>query len=124
MTDVEHRLVFEYDRDHVTCEMRCYAEEGADCRLVGMDNCNCEFWNIERAHEGAAPYHQVDTVGGAEILHWMKDGGECNYCTWINESGIAEELNSERESFMIAAIPVEQVWTGDGAEWRRAGRDG
>ena len=124
MSEAEHRIEFRFDQDSVRLEAVCHAREDADCRLVGPEGCTCTSYSIERADEHSQAYHRVDTIGGAEILHWMKDGGECNYCTWINESGIVEELNSERESFMIAAIPVEQVWTGDGAEWRRAGRDG
>ena len=83
MTD--HHMTFTFDKGVVSAQFKCTAPEWSDCRLVGMDNCHCESWTIERAHEGAAPYHRVETIGGAEILHWMKDGGECNAATFINE---------------------------------------
>lgn len=119
MTD--HRMVFRFERDGVTAEMTCNAPVGADCRLIGPPGCTCESWTIERAHDAAEPFHRVDTIGGAEILHWMVDGGgECNVCTWINESGIPMELNGGRESFILAAVPVTPDWTGEDYGWTRS----
>lgn len=115
----DHRLVVEFDQDSVRLVMTCNAPHGSDCRLTGPVGCTCERWSIVRAHEDAVPYHRVDTVGGAEILHWMHDGGECNYARWINESDDLAELNEDREAFVIAAIPVEAVWDEDGPTWKR-----
>lgn len=119
MFDADHRIEVRFDRDNVRLEAVCHAPEGADCRLTGPDGCTCEAWTVERADEDSQPYHRVDTVGGAEILHWMHDGGECNVCTWLNESGEVAELNAELDEFMIASVPVEPVWEGDHFEWRR-----
>lgn len=116
----DHRLVFEFDRDSVRLTMKCFAEEGSDCRLTGPEGCTCERWKIERAHEGAVAYHEVETIGGAEILHWMHDGGECNYAVWMNKSGDLSELNEDREAFVVAAIPVEAVWNEQGPTWKRS----
>lgn len=120
MVEAEHRMEVRFDRDHVRVEMVCHAPEGADCRLIGPPGCTCDSWTIERAHEAAEPFHRVDTIGGAEILHWMHDGGECNVALWINEGGDIAELNAADEAFLIASIPVEPVWQGDHYGWKRA----
>ena len=119
MSEPDHRIELRFDQDSVHLEAVCHAREDADCRLVGPEGCTCTSYAIERADERSRPYHRVDTVGGAEILHWMKDGGECNVCLWLNESGDVAELNAEREQFLIAAMPVEPIWDGDHYKWKR-----
>lgn len=115
----DHRIEVRFDQDHIHLEAVCHAPQGAECRLKGPPGCTCEEWTIERAHGGAQPYHKVDTIGGATILHWMEDSDECNTCTWLNESGAIAELNGAKEQFLIASLPIEPIWEGDHYQWKR-----
>lgn len=114
----EHVLVVEYDGDAIRAEVRCQAPEGANCRLDA--DCSCESWTVQRCGDGTA-YHRADTYGGAEVLHWMHDAGECNACTWINSD--PEECGPAR-AFTLAEVPVSVVWDPEDVRWERANKGG
>jgi hypothetical protein len=117
--NADHVLVWEFDRDTVTCRAGCNAEEDADCRLFCTDHCESWF-EIHR--------HADETFDGETVRRITHDDceavmrpGECNVCLFLNESGCIEELalggypNGPR--FTIATVPIRPSWEGDGYEW-------
>lgn len=118
----DHVMVFEFDRDCVRARMECRAAPDADCRLVGPDHCDCESWTIERADSPVAtPFHRVETFGGAEVIHWMRPGGECNVCLFVNE--LPEESAAPGQRFTLAEVPVTVSWEIEDYSWTREGED-
>lgn len=118
----DHRMRFEWDRDSVTATLTCTAPEGADCRLIGADHCDCENWVIERADSPmATPFHRVPTFSGPDIIHWMHDGGHCNAVEWM-DSGDTADFAEQGQEFLIAEVPVSLSWDDNGPLWERGAR--
>lgn len=118
---VHHVIVWEFDQDSVTSRLECRAPKGAHCRLVGPDHCQCESWTVEHADSPmASPFHRVETYGGADIIHWMHDSGECSAVMWdIGD----EESATPGQRFTIGEVPVTLSWEDPGYSWTRAEGD-
>lgn len=109
----DHVIVFVFDDGSVTTRLECRAAAGADCRLVGGDDCQCEEWAVERDAEGN-PYHESDYT-----RHYMVDSGHCNAELFVNDA--PEDSGTGR--FTAATIPVNLTWEGDWYSWQRADTD-
>lgn len=119
-----HALVLAFRDEAVQVEPVCRAGADADCRAHPRNGCRCEDYTILRTGDGA-PYHRVDTFGGAEVLHWMTPGGPCTVVEWLQDDPLAFMRAGVQAH--IAEVPVAVRVTEHGTpEWapgrRRTGR--
>lgn len=115
-----HFIAWTHERDHINGQATCTAPEGADCRVTCTHG--CEAWTIERNPDGK-PYHRTGHLDDDlnEIRHAMEAVGYCNVVEFLNaDASLLSELHTGADHFVIATIPITEIWEGDYYSWKRA----
>ena len=115
-----HALAFDFDRGAIVVRSICNEPPNADCRAQPRNGCRCDDYTVLRADDGT-PYHRVDTFGGAEVLHWMDDGGDCNAARALE--GDTLSMSEGSQQFRLAEVPITLVSKGDHYTWQRRADD-
>lgn len=105
-----HLIRWVFDRDAVYASVECHEPVGANCRLMGAGDCQCEEWTIERDPDGT-PFHLCGDERHEFIL-----SGLCNVKEWLEADELVE-LNGPQEEFLIGRTPIAPQWDGDGYVW-------
>ena len=99
-------------------DVACHEPDGADCRLRGGDDCQCESWGAIEHDEHGKPFHEVEGYDeeGNDIAtrHYMLSG-DCGIVEWIDNDG-AEDCYIGPEHPM-ASGPIKPSWEGDNYGW-------
>lgn len=112
-----HSIAWTIDHDRVRGVVTCHEPEGAACRLVGGNDCECESWYVERDEQG--PFHVAvaydDEDNESDVKHRMVDGGSCSVVDWMQDTGVEDSHIGPEQSLRDGAIQVE---FDDGYLWR------
>lgn len=110
-----HRIEWRHDHDVVVARFYCdeSLDAWADCRVICDEG--CEEW--PPPDPGNQTHEVLGDSGHPLGKHAMRRTDYCNYVTWMEGGGSAEELHLGGDE-PVRDGAVEFEWNGDGYDWR------